>query len=299
MTPRTRRVLVRAVSLATMMTLALPAWSGAQQARGTLVLLGGEPGGDAINTRFVRLARAAGTGPIVVLPMASPNAAEVAASRERIFRALGAATVTLDITRENASSDSVARILGSASGIWFTGGSPTRLTAAILGTPALDSVRARFVGGAVVGGSSAGVMAMSDSIFTGMERSPGARWRTTDTSAAEPNSTIERDNVLVAPGFGLLRGAIIYPHFIRRQRYNRLISRVLEHPAQVGVGIDELAAVVVLPSGEWEIIGESQVLIFDARSAQAVGATFLGARGVQLHVLGPGDRWSPRESRNR
>lgn len=299
MVSRTHRILARAVSIVTMLTFAVPAWSGAQHARGTLVLLGGEPGGDAINARFVQLARAAGKGPIVILPMASTDIADAAGLRERMFRALGAETVTLNITRENAGSDSVARMLSAASGIWFTGGSQTRLTAAILGTPALDSVRARYFKGAVVGGSSAGVMVMSDSMFTGEERRPGDRWRRADTSAAEPNTTIERDNVIVAPGFGLLRGAIIYPHFIRRQRYNRLLSRVLEHPSQVGVGIDELAAVVVLPSGEWEIIGESQVQIYDARRAKSGGGGLLGARDVRLHVLGPGDRWSSRVSTNR
>jgi len=290
------RIFGFAVLLGTLSTFALPARSGAQSPRGTLVLLGGEPGGDSINLRFVQLARAAGNGPIVILPMASADGLEVAKLRERIFQALGAETVTLDITRESAGSDSVARALSAASGIWFSGGAPSRLTAAILGTPALDSVRARYFAGAVVGGSSAGVMVMSDSIFTGQERRPGSRWRTTDTSAAEPNTTIERDNVVIAPGFGLLRDAIVYPHYIRRQRHNRLLSRVLEHPSQVGVGIDELAAVVILPSGEWEIMGESQVLIYDARGSQRAGGKLLGAVDIRLHVLGPGDRWSPRPS---
>jgi len=91
-----------------------------------------------------------------------------------------------------------------------------------------------------------------------------------------------------------MRDAIIYPHFVRRQRHNRLISRVLERPDVVGVGIDETAAVVVLPGGEWEVIGESQVIVYDARASRAMGGEVLAATEIRMHVLGPGAIWSPR-----
>ncbi len=111
----------RALILPASLALLLPTWASAQRPRGILVLVGGEPISDSIDVRFVRLARAAGPGPVVILPMASVNGAEVARPRERIFRSLGVATITRDLTRESAGSDSVARILEQASGIRFPG----------------------------------------------------------------------------------------------------------------------------------------------------------------------------------
>lgn len=145
---------MRHLRLALLLTVTLgallPARARGQAPRGALVILGGEPGGDSINTRFVRLARAAGPGPVVILPMANADPAKDVLARTRIFQSLGVATIALDLTRESAGSDSVARILGQASGIWFTGGSQNRLAAALLGTAALDSVRARYLGDPVL-----------------------------------------------------------------------------------------------------------------------------------------------------
>jgi cyanophycinase-like exopeptidase len=38
---------------------------------------------------------------------------------------------------------------------------------------------------------------------------------------------------------------LIDQHFLKRQRNNRLLSAVLEHPNLVGVGIDEATAVIL------------------------------------------------------
>ena len=49
---------------------------------------------------------------------------------------------------------------------------------------------------------------------------------------------------VTAAGLGLLANVIVDQHFLRRQRHNRLISLVLDHPALVGVGIDEGTAAI-------------------------------------------------------
>jgi cyanophycinase len=68
-----------------------------------------------------------------------------------------------------------------------------------------------------------------------------------------------------------------------------LISLVLEHPAVVGIGIDESTALVVSPTGPWEIIGASQATVYDARRASITrpGKT-LGATDIRVHVLPAG-----------
>jgi cyanophycinase len=258
---------------------------------GYLVVVGGGPIPDVINRRFVELAGGAGKARIVVLPMASESGAESGAEKAADYRKLGAQAVSLNLARTDAAADTVARILGQATGIWFPGGDQNRLTAAILGTAVLDSIRSRFRHGAVVGGTSAGAAVMSDPMISGDERRPGGSRPPSDSS--DGWMTIDREDVVLVPGFGLLPPNVtVDQHFLRRRRHNRLISVVLERPNFVGIGIDESTALVVPPSGAWEIIGASQAVIYDARQATVTPAgKTLGTAGVHLHVLPSGSRF--------
>jgi cyanophycinase len=107
------------------------------------------------------------------------------------------------------------------------------------------------------------------------------------------------DNVVHTEGFGFVKNAIIDQHFVTRRRHNRLISLVLENPALIGAGIEESTAVLVRPDGKYEIVGENQVLVFDARRAKArISPTGrLGGHGLVLHVLLPGDVYDPASGR--
>ena len=258
---------------------------------GHLVIVGGGPIPEAIDRRFLDLAGGAGKARIVVLPMASESGAESGAAKAASFQKLGAAhAASLNLTRQDVGADSVARLLGQATGIWFPGGDQNRLTAAILGTAVLDSIRSRYRHGAVVGGTSAGAAVMSDPMISGDERRPGGTRPPGDSS--DGWMTIDRDDVVLVPGFGLLPDVTVDQHFLRRRRHNRLISVVLERPTVVGVGIDESTALVVSPSGPWEVIGASQAVVYDARrsSLTPTGAT-LGAANIQVHVLPAGSRF--------
>ena len=262
--------------------------------RGSLVIVGGGPRTDEMMRRFVELAG----GPrarIVVFPMATASAAETGPALASELRRLGAAAWSLNLTREDAMRDSVARGLDSATGIWFAGGDQNRLMAALEGTPVAAAIRARYRAGAVIGGTSAGAAVMTTPMITGNERRPGgARPDTTQSWI-----TISADNVITADGLGLLADALVDQHFLRRRRHNRLISLVLEHPSRIGVGIDESTALVVEPSGWWSVIGESSVVVYDARAAAVTpkGSPVLGARDVRMHVLPPGSRFDPRSGR--
>jgi hypothetical protein len=142
------------------------------------------------------------------------------------------------------------------------------------------------------GGKEVEDAVMTDPMLTGDERKPGGARRPADSTLV--NITIDRDNVVTAPGFGLLRGAIVDQHFVRRRRQNRLMSLVLENPSLIGIGIDESTALVVRPDGAWEVIGTSVVLIFDARSSAITPAgSVLGASGLRVHVLPGGSTFDP------
>ena len=202
--------------------------------------------------------------------------------------------MVVNVNRLNADSDSIVSLLDSATGIWFAGGDQNRITAAIKGTRLETKLRERFESGAVIGGTSAGAAVMTDIMITGDERRPGGL--RPDTSQAY--ITIDRDNVVTASGLGLLTGAIVDQHFVRRKRNNRLLSLVLENPSMLGVGVDESTAIDVRPDGSWLVLGESVVVVFDARKSRPAGAGRpLGAAEIRMHILPAGSVVGPGATR--
>ena len=97
-----------------------------------------------------------------------------------------------------------------------------------------------------------------------------------------------------APGLALFPDAILDQHFLKRQRVNRLVSAVLDHPALVGIGIDETTAIFVT-GRSFEVLGKNSVVVIDGRKAAvdriAVGLLATG-RGLIMSVLKAGMTFS-------
>jgi cyanophycinase len=274
-----------------------PAAERASAGRGTLFIVGGGPQPPALVREFVDLAGGSGRARIVVFAMASAGGLEGGEAKAKDLRALGATATNVYVTHAQASTDSVARLLDGATGVWFGGGDQGRLAAALRGTRTERAIHARYAAGAVIGGTSAGAAVMSAQMITGDERRIGGDRPPRDSS--EAYITIDRNNIVVDSGFALVTNAIIDQHFLRRKRHNRLVSLVLEHPVRLGVGIDESTALVVEPDGTWRVSGASVAVIYDARRAAVTPAgTTLGAAGMSMHVLPAGGRFDPRTGRS-
>jgi cyanophycinase len=266
--------------------------------RGTLFIVGGGPQPAALVKEFVDLAGGAGRARIVVFAMASSDGKASGDEKADDLRKLGAAATNVFVNHDQANTDSVAKLLDGATGIWFGGGDQVLLTKALRGTKTEQAIHARYEAGAVVGGTSAGAAVMSAAMITGDERHPGGVRPVKDST--ESFMTIARDNLIMADGFGLLTNAIVDQHFVRRKRSNRLVSVVLEQPLHLGVGIDESTALIVEPDGTWRVAGESVAIVYDARHAAITPAgTTLGARGIIMHVLPAGSRYDPRSGKGR
>jgi len=259
---------------------------------GHLLIIGGGERTDDIMRRFTALASAFDAGKIVVFTMATGVPDEVRQETLAEYERLGVKDVAVfHLTREEALKPDAAKILDGAGGVFFTGGDQSRLTAVLLGTPVLGRIREIYGKGGVVGGTSAGAAVQSALMITGEEK------RTKDED--ELWEAIWANNVVHTEGFGFLKNAIIDQHFVARRRHNRLISLVLENPTLIGVGIEESTAVLVRPDGKYEVVGENQVLIFDARRASArISPTGrLGGHDLAMHVLLPGDVYDPATGR--
>ena len=262
------------------------------------MIVGGGPRPASMREQFVQLAGGPGRARIVVLPMASADAEDAGASEVRALARLGVEARSIVLTREQAMDPASARLLDGVTGVWFPGGVQSRLTAVLRGTPVETALHERYRAGAIIGGTSAGAAVMTTPMITGDERRPGGA-RPLPADSRDANVSIDRDNVVTEPGFALLPGAIVDQHVVRRRRHNRLISLVLENPSLVGLGIDESTALLVGPDGRWRVIGESVVIVYDAREAAITptGAPALGAAGMRMHVLPAGSVFDPATGR--
>jgi len=234
--------------------------------KGHLVVVGGGGVPDTILQRTLALAGGP-AAPVVVLPQAS-ELADTGDVAVAMWKKAGATDVRwLDL--EDVAADAAA--VERAAVIWFPGGDQNKLTAALHSTPLPAAIRARHTAGAVVGGTSAGAAVMSAVMLTG----------DADLQSITAGAT------KTAPGLSLWPAAIVDQHFLKRQRHSRLVSAVLDRPDLVGVAIDERTAAIVSGT-RFEVLGESSIVVVDARRAQVEPRQpghLSAARGIVLHVL--------------
>jgi cyanophycinase len=259
----------RALSVVVLLLAAAPAF-----AQGPVVVVGGGTTTADIVAKTLDLAGGKGTAIVAVLPQSSAEPDAGVASAKMWLEA-GAKEAKVLSFADYAAAKAV---LDHATLIWMPGGDQNRFMKAIDGTGLDDVIRGRHAAGAVVGGTSAGAAVLAAQMFTG----------DADLKALTAGATI------VAKGLGLVPALLIDQHFLTRQRDNRLISAVFDHPSLVGVGIDESTAVIVR-DGRLDVIGSSSVVVVDARRASIDAAAPghpISGTGVSLAVLHAGQSYS-------
>ena len=274
----------RSILCAVLFLAAVASAPAASHPKGHLVIIGGGSRTKEIMCTFVRLAGGRNAS-VVVFPMASGDAEET--GREQRDELLGdsiARCISLNLTREQANSDSIVRLLDRTTGVFFSGGDQSRLTAALKGTRVEQRLHEIYQQGGVIGGTSAGAAVMSEIMITGDEL--------LNKDTVNAFTFIRKNNIKTIPGFGFVTAAIVDQHFVKRKRHNRLISVVLEHPSLLGIGIDESTAIIVNPNNTFTVAGESLVFVYDASRANPVGLNYKGMLSgspLALHILQAGE----------
>jgi cyanophycinase len=249
---------------------------------GHLVLIGGGEKPRAAMEKFVELAGGK-SAPIVVIPTASEEPDTIEYYTNLFKKDYGSTDViVLPIkTKDDANKPELVAAAKRARGIFFGGGDQVRILNALAGTPVLDALREAFQKGAVVSGTSAGLACQSEIMITG----------------EGDFKVIQTNSVEVKEGLGFVRkDVIVDQHFIARQRENRLISVLLEHPGHLGVAVDEDTAIWIRPDDTFTVIGKGSVMVFDPSgtstqrsAAQKEGKELLGVHGMRMHILLPGE----------
>lgn len=264
--------------------LFIPYLISAQEKSGSLFIIGGGNRSEDLMKQFIHLVGGEDKK-FIIIPMASGDPEEVGKEQKEEFENLGVKNVNyLLIDRISANSDSVVEFFNDVNGIFFSGGDQNKLTEIFIGSKVLSKIKQLYAHGTTLGGTSAGAAIMSKIMITGNE--------IINKDSNNVFNTIENGNIETAEGFGFIEDAIIDQHFIKRKRLNRLISVVLENPNKIGIGIDECTAIIVYPNKIFEVVGESQVVVFDAtESSISLSDTKLKCNDLKVHILTSGDRY--------
>lgn len=222
------------------------------QPKGNLFIIGGGERSDALMKQMVTTANLSPKDYIIVLPMAS----EIPDTGFNYLTTQLKKMTTVPMRNFNFSKHDVndpkwIDSLAKAKLIYILGGDQNRFMKVVLGTPVYTAIHKAYENGATVAGTSAGAAVMSRYMITGS-------WLI-EPKARDGFNKLWDKNVEFAEGLGLLKHTIVDQHFLKRNRYARLISSLAAHPDLVCVGIDESTAIIV-HGNKATVAGESQVL---------------------------------------
>jgi cyanophycinase len=250
------------------------------QDKGHLVIIGGGEKTKEIMQKIVDFAGGQ-HAKIIIIPNASSEPEESAKYNLKEFKNLGCTNVDYILfNREDADKESLVEKLSSATGIFFSGGDQSSLTRDMLGTKLLEKIYEIYDNGGVISGTSAGAAVMSELMITGNELM--------NKDSSSSFISIQKNNIEVKEGFGLIKSAFIDQHFIKRKRLNRSISVVIENPHLLGIGIDESTCIIIYPDETLGVLGENQVIVFDASNSSDIDIDEngnLGAKNITMHIL--------------
>jgi cyanophycinase len=250
---------------------------------GKLFIIGGGTRTPALVRQMLATANLTYEDYIVVLPMASAEPDSSYFYFKQDVAPLYPNTIAnLNFTADKTASRAWLDSLKHAKLIFITGGDQLRFMAAVLHTPVYTAIRTAFNNGATIAGTSAGAAVMPRYMITGKELLG-------DTAYNETFRKIIAGNIDIQQGLGLVDSVVIDQHFIKRSRYNRLISALAKYPQYPCIGIDESTAIIV-QGKKITVAGEGQVVVMSHPQDLAINAKGqIKWSGVKMQILTAGD----------
>jgi cyanophycinase len=225
----------------------------AQSPKGKLFIIGGGKRSDKLMSQLLSISSLQKKDYIVVLPMSSeePDSAYIY-FKAQVQNLTVNPIVMLNFNKQTATNQVLVDSLKKAKLIFISGGDQSRFMGVVSNTPVFEAIHQAYQNGSTIAGTSAGAAVMCEHMITGNQK--------LQTKYTETFDNIRYDNLETAEGLGLIKNVIIDQHFLKRSRYNRLISGLVEFPTHIGIGIDESTAIIVR-NKEIEIAGESEVIV--------------------------------------
>lgn len=225
----------------------------AQTPKGKLFIIGGGDRSDNLMKQVLSVAELSKKDYIVVLPMSSeePDSSFIF-FKTQMVKLTSNPIVMLNFNKETAQNKVLTDSLQKAKLIFISGGDQVRFMNVVQNTPIKTAIQKAYENGSTISGTSAGAAVMSEKMITGNQKLQKEYSGTFDN--------IRYDNLETSEGLGLLKTAVIDQHFLKRNRYNRLLSALVEFPTLTGIGIDEATAIIVR-NNQIEVAGESEVIV--------------------------------------
>ena len=237
----------------TIFLLLFCASSQAQNPKGKLFIIGGGDRSDALMQQLISVAELTIKDYIVVLPMSSGEPIESFTYFKSQFEKLTPnPIIMMNYDKTMVNNKMLNDSLQNAKLIFISGGDQTRFMDVVKNTPVYTAIHKAYENGSTIAGTSAGAAVMCQHMITGNQK--------LQTQYSETFDNIRYDNLETTVGLGLIKNVIIDQHFMKRSRYNRLLSALVEFPDHIGIGIDESTALIVR-NKEIEIAGESEVVV--------------------------------------
>lgn len=190
---------------------------------------------------------------IEVITTASSIPEEVGQNYLDAFGKIGCSNIgIMDIrNRQDAAKEEFIERVRKADGVMFSGGDQLRLTSIFGGTDIYEILHQRLEEeeGFVIAGTSAGAMAMSNTmIYQG-----------------KSDLAHLKGEVKITTGLAFIANVIIDSHFDKRGRFNRLAQAVASNPQCTGIGLGEDTGVVIRDGNHLEVVGSGAVVIVDGK----------------------------------
>lgn len=252
--------------------------------RGWIIPIGGKLLTPTILDRFVALSGGAAAR-IAIIPTASSEP-DMGAFYERVFQRHGVAKAkALNFERRSDCDDADwLEWLGTATGVFLTGGNQLKLSTTLGGTPVGHLLRERHAAGMHIAGTSAGAAYLSEHMIA---------------HGAEGSSP-RAGMVTLCAGLGLTNRVIIDQHFRQRDRLGRLLTALAYNPFAFGLGVDEDTAAFLGPDDTIDVMGTGSVTVIDpthvsfSSIAEAEPGEAVTLLGATLHLLAAGARFNLR-----
>ncbi|WP_410222433.1 cyanophycinase [Pedobacter sp.] len=223
-----------------------------QTQKGKLFIIGGGTRSDALIQDLVNTAELRANDYIIVLPMASEEPdTGFKYINQQLKKHTDLKVRNFNFAKHDVNDSKWIDSLKKARLIYILGGDQSRFMKSVLNTPVYTAIHEAYKNGSTIAGTSAGAAVMSKFMITGKQL--------LESDYKETFNQLLDKNIEFSEGLGLLQNTIIDQHFIKRNRYNRLISALADKPTFTCVGIDEGTAIVV-KGNQARVSGDSQVI---------------------------------------
>lgn len=221
--------------------------------KGKLFIIGGGHRSDTLMKQLVNLSNLKKNDYIVVLPMASeePDSAYIYFNAQ-LKKLTSSPIIMLNFNKTTVYNKVWNDSLQKAKLIFISGGDQSRFMNIVRNTPTFEAIQKAYENGSTISGTSAGAAVMCEHMITGEQK--------LEKKYTETFTNIRYDNLETSHGLGLVKNVIIDQHFLKRSRYNRLLTALIEFPEHMGIGIDESTAIIISDK-MIEVAGESEVIV--------------------------------------